>query len=124
MTTRKTHKVRGAGFEIDITKWFRARKYDAERLARRGSKDEGDVVIRADFLGGNIGILECKAPGATGKITLSGWIKEAQTEADNYAEARGLDRSAVLPAVVIKARGKSIADSYLVLRLGDVFSDE
>jgi hypothetical protein len=27
----------------------------------------------------------------------------------------------ILPAVVIKARGKSIADSYLVLRLGDVF---
>jgi len=124
MTTMKSHKARGAGYEIDITKWFRARKYDAERLARRGSKDEGDVVIRADFLGAHIGILECKAPGATGKITLSGWTQEAQTEADNYAEARGLDRSAVLPAVVIKARGKSIADSYLVLRLGDVFSDE
>jgi Holliday junction resolvase len=120
----KTHKARGAGFEIDITKWFRGRGYDAERLARRGSKDEGDVVIRSDFLGANIGILECKAPGATGKITLSGWSKEAQVEADNYAEARNLDRNAIIPAVIIKARGKSIADSYLVLRLGDVFSDE
>jgi hypothetical protein len=124
MTTMKTHKARGAGFEIDITKWFRGRGYDAERLARRGSKDEGDVVIRSDFLGANIGILECKAPGATGKITLSGWSKEAQVEADNYAEARNLDRNAIIPAVIIKARGKSIADSYLVLRLGDVFSDE
>ena len=124
MTTRKTHKVRGASYEIDITKKFRSRGYDAERLARRGSKDEGDVVIRSDFLGANIGILECKAPGASGKIDLSGWTKEAQVEAQNYAEARGLDRKSILSAVVIKARGKSIEDSYLVLRLGDVLSDE
>lgn len=124
MTTRKSHKARGAGYEVDITKWFRGNKYDAERLARRGSKDEGDVVIRSDFLGANIGILECKAPGASGKITLSGWLAEAQTEAGHYAEARGLDRKSVLAAVVIKARGKSIGDSYLVLRLGDVFGDD
>ena len=124
MTTQKSHKRRGAGYEIDITGWFRQHEYDAERLARRGSKDEGDVVIRSDFLGANIGILECKAPGANGKITLSGWTGEAQTEAGHYAEARGLDRKSVLAAVVIKARGKSIADSYLVLRLGDVFGDD
>jgi Holliday junction resolvase len=123
MTTIKSHKARGAGYEIDITKEFRRLGYDAERLARRGSKDEGDVVIRSDFIGGTIGILECKAPGASNRIDLSGWTKEAQVEADNYAEARGLDRSAILPAVVIKARGKSIQDSYLVLRLGDVFGD-
>jgi hypothetical protein len=123
MTTLKSHKARGAGYEIDITKYFRAIGLDAERLARRGSKDEGDVVVRADFLGANIGILECKAPGAGNKISLSQWGKEAQVEADNYAEARGLSREAILPAVVIKARGKSIADSYLVLRLGDVFGE-
>jgi len=28
-----------------------------------------------------------------------------------------------MPAVLIKARGKSIADSYLVLRLGDIFGE-
>ena len=121
MTTRKSHKARGATYEIDITKYFRGIGYDAERLARRGSKDEGDVVIRTDFVGGTIGILECKAPGAGNAIDLSGWTKEAQVEAGNYAEARGLKREAILSAVVIKARGKSIEDSYLVLRLGDVF---
>ena len=123
MTTRKSHKARGAGYEVDITKYFRGLRYDAERLARRGSKDEGDVVVRKDFIGGTIGILECKAPGAGNSISLSGWSKEAQVEADNYAEARGLDRESILPAIVIKARGKSIADSYLVLRLGDVFGE-
>lgn len=120
MTTRKSHKARGASYETDIRDWFRANGFDAERLARAGAKDEGDVVVKADFLG-SIGIIECKAPGASGKITLPGWTAEAQVEADHYAEARGIDRSTVLPAILIKARGKSIADSYLVMRLGDVF---
>jgi hypothetical protein len=71
--------------------------YDAERLARAGSRDEGDVVVKTDFLG-SIGILECKAPGAGNAINLSGWTKEAQIEATHYAEARGIDREAVLPA--------------------------
>jgi len=123
MTTRKSHKARGATYETDIRDWFRANGYDAERLARRGSKDEGDVVVRADFLG-SIGIIECKAPGAGNAIDLSGWTKEAQVEASNYAEARNINRNEILPAVLIKARGKSIADSYLVFRLGDVFGDD
>jgi Holliday junction resolvase len=120
MTTRKSHKARGANFETDIRDWFRNHGFDAERLARAGAKDEGDVVIKADFLG-NIGILECKAPGANGRVTLSGWTAEAQVEADHYAAARNLERKSILPAIVIKARGKSIDDAYLVMRLGDVF---
>jgi hypothetical protein len=120
MTTRKSHKARGATFETDIKDWFRASGYDSDRLARTGAKDEGDVVVRSDFLG-SIGIIEAKAPGQSGRIDLSGWTKEAQIEATHYAEARGLKREEILAAVVIKARGKSISDAYLVLRLGDVF---
>jgi len=120
MTTRKSHKVRGATFETDIRDWFRSRGYDAERLARAGAKDEGDVAVRADFLG-SVGVIECKAPGAGNAIDLSGWTKEAQVEATHYAQARGIDREAILAAVIIKARGKSLEDSYLVLKLGDVF---
>jgi len=122
MTTRKSHKARGATYETDIKDWFRANGYDAERLARTGAKDEGDVVVRSDFLG-SIGVIEAKAPGAGNKIDLSGWTKEAQLEATHYAEARGIKREAILAAVLIKARGKSISDSYLVLRLGDVFGE-
>lgn len=121
MTTRKSHKARGATFETDTKDYFRNLGYDAERLARTGAKDEGDVVVRADFLGASIGIIECKAPGAGNAIDLSGWQKESQVEATHYAEARGIERGSILPAVLIKARGRAIADSYLVLRLGDVF---
>ena len=122
MTTRKSHKARGATFESDIRDWFRANGYDAERLARTGARDEGDVVVRSDFHG-SIGIIECKAPGAGNKVDLSGWSKEAQVEAQHYAEARELEREKIIAALVIKARGKSIADAYLVLRLGDVFGE-
>jgi hypothetical protein len=122
MTTRKSHKARGATFETDIRDWFRANGYDSERLARTGARDEGDVVVRKDFLG-SIGVIECKAPGAGNAINLSGWTREAQLEAKHYAESRGLGLDSVLPALLIKARGKSIADSYLVLRLGDVFGE-
>lgn len=122
MTTRKSHKARGANFESDIRDWFRANGYDAERLARTGARDEGDVVVRKDFLG-SIGVVECKAPGAGNKVDLSGWTKEAQLEAVHFAEARGLSKEEVTPALIIKARGKSIADSYLVFRLGDIFGE-
>jgi Holliday junction resolvase len=120
MTTRKSHKARGATFETDIRDWFRSRGYDAERLARAGARDEGDVVVRSDFLG-SIGILECKAPGAGNAINLSGWTAEAQVEAKHYAQSRDIERESILPAVVIKARGKSISDAYVVMRLGDLF---
>jgi Holliday junction resolvase len=120
MTTRKSHKARGANFETQLRDYFRGNGYDAERLARAGKLDEGDIVVRKDFLG-SIGIIEAKAPGASNRIDLSGWIKESQVEAANYAEARGLDEGTVLSAVVIKARGKALADSYLVFRLGDIF---
>lgn len=122
MTTRKSHKARGATFESDIRDWFRSRGYDAERLARAGAKDEGDVVVRSDFLG-SVGVLECKAPGAGNAINLSGWMAEAQVEAKHYTDSRGLQRSDALCAVVIKARGKSISDSYVVMRLGDLFEE-
>ena len=120
MTTRKSHKARGATFETELRDYFRRIGLDSERLARTGARDEGDVVVRSDFLG-FIGVIEAKAPGQSGRIDLSGWTKEAQVEATHYSEARGIQRASILPAVVIKARGKSIEDSYLVLRLGDVF---
>lgn len=122
MTTRKSHKARGANFETELRDYFRRNHYDAERLARAGKLDEGDIVVRKDFLG-SIGIVEAKAPGANGRIDLSGWSKEARVEASNYAKARAIDDSEILPAVIIKARGKKIADSYLVFRLGDLFGE-
>jgi len=119
MVTRATHKARGAGYEIDTRDEFRARGYSAERLARAGSKDEGDVSV-SKWLQREHVVIECKAPGSSGRIDLPGWLREASRERGFYAKARGLSETSVLPVVLIKARGKSFEDSYLVIRLGDV----
>ena len=117
MTTRQSHKRRGKKFETDLVAWLRSRGYDAERLALAGSLDEGDVVVRhGSGAGALYDVIECKSPGAGNAIDLSGWLKEAETEALNFAKARGLNPDQVNPVVAIKARGKSIADAYFVAR--------
>ncbi len=85
MTSRASHKQRGSRFEVELRDWFRSRQYDSERLARAGKDDEGDVSVKGVL--GFIGIIEAKAPGAGNKIDLSGWAKEARTEANQYGKA-------------------------------------
>jgi predicted nuclease of predicted toxin-antitoxin system len=116
MTTRKSHKQRGATFETALRDWFREMGMKAERLARTGKEDEGDIYIE-DFSSSPI-IIEAKAPGSSGRITLAGWLGEAVLEATNYQKHRNLEQRPK-PIVVIKARGKSIDDAYVVIRLKD-----
>ena len=119
MVTRATHKARGAGFETDTRDKFRTKGYRAERLARAGSHDEGDISV-SDWLQREYVVVECKAPGSGGRIDLPGWLREAERERGFFAKARGLSETSVLPVVLIKARGKSIEDAYWVIRLGEV----
>ena len=107
MTSRKSHKARGATFETDIKDWFRANGYDAERLARTGAKDEGDVVA---FLDGTANILELKA---TKKLDLPQFWREAEVEAENYAKARGL-KEVPYKFVVVKRRQAGIDKAWVV----------
>ena len=116
MTTRKSHKQRGATFETQLRDWFREMGMKAERLARTGKEDEGDVYIE-NFSNCPI-IIEAKAPGASNRIDLSGWLKEAYTEAGNYAKHRNL-KTEPHPLLIIKARGKSIDEAYVVTRVKD-----
>ena len=123
MTTQKSHKARGKGFETDLMKWLRDQGYDSERLALAGSKDEGDLVVKYFQREGYTFdlILEAKAPGAGNKIDLSGWLNEADIEMENYGKAREKDRGTLLRMVIIKARGKGIKDAYVIQRLEDIF---
>jgi Holliday junction resolvase len=113
MTTRKSHKQRGATFETNLRDWFRKRGYKAERLARTGKNDEGDISVENSD---TYYVVEAKAPGASGRIDLSGWLKEADVEAANYTKHRSL-KTAARPVLIIKARGKSIDKAYVVTRL-------
>lgn len=107
----KANKARGAGYETALRDWFRALGYKAERLARRGSKDEGDVAVD---LGETVFVIEAKA---VKQIDLAKFIEESKVEARSYAASRGMDESKVIPLVVIKRRMKGVSQSYAVIEL-------
>lgn len=119
MTTRKSHKQRGSKFETDLTKLFRERGYAAERLPLTGKNDEGDIAV---WTWDGVHVVECKAPGAGNAIDLSGWLREAETEAANWQAARHDDEAAT-PVVIIKARGKSLDQAYVVKRFTDEYPE-
>jgi hypothetical protein len=109
--TSRANKRKGADFEAALVEWFRSIGYISSRLARRGSKDEGDVAID---LGDYVIVIEAKNVKT---MALSEWLTESQTEAGNYAEARGLDPARVIPLVVVKRRMKGVDKSYAVTEL-------
>ena len=118
MTTRRSHRRRGASFETDVTEYLRDLGLTAERLHLAGRLDEGDVSVASKY---GFEVLECKAPGVDGKINLTGWVREAHLEAGHYAAARRLDPLTVNGLVVIKARSKPIREAFVVTTLESYF---
>jgi Holliday junction resolvase len=101
------NKAKGSKFETDVMKYLRKLGHFAERLAKAGSNDEGDLVV---IIAGQTYILECKNRK---KLDLPAFWDEAQTEARNYAKARGI--VAVPPAfVIVKRRNKGIEDAWVI----------
>jgi Holliday junction resolvase len=101
------NKAKGSKFETDIMKYLRKLGHFAERLAKAGANDEGDIVT---IIAGQTYILECKNRKS---INLPQFWDEAQTEAANYAKARGLD--AVPPAfVIVKRRQHGVEKAWVV----------
>ena len=106
------NKVKGSKFETDVMKFLRSLGHFAERLAKAGSSDEGDIVT---IIAGQTYILECKNRK---KIDLPAFWKEAVKEAENYAKARG--QVVAPPAfVVVKRRSASIEDAWVVQPLSE-----
>jgi hypothetical protein len=104
------NKAKGSKFETDVMKYLRKLGHFAERLAKAGANDEGDIVT---IIAGQTYILECKNRKS---INLPQFWAEAQTEADNYAKARGLPFSP--PAfVIVKRRNASIEDAWVITTL-------
>lgn len=110
-------KRAGAQFETDVLRWLREKGMNAERLARAGSNDEGDLVFHADD--GLSVVLELKVRrDKTSQLSLGTYMSEAATEAANYATARGLVVPPI-PAVLVKRSNKPLDDAFVVLRLKD-----
>jgi Holliday junction resolvase len=104
------NKVKGSKFETDVMKYLRKLGHFAERLAKAGASDEGDIVT---IIAGQTYILECKNRK---KLDLPTFWDEAMKETHNYAKARG--QVVAPPAfVIVKRRNASIEDAWVVTTL-------
>lgn len=110
------NKAKGSKFETDVMKWLRSLGHFAERLAKAGANDEGDLVT---IIANETYILECKNRK---KIDLPAFWDEAQVEAKNYAKARGLNLSP-LAFVIVKRRNKGIEDAWVIQNLDQWVKD-
>src|SRR5258708_3601305 len=115
MTT--SAKRAGSTFETDVLRWLRERGMNAERLAKAGSLDEGDIVFHADADMSVVMELKVRRDKTTG-LSLGTFVGEAVLEAGHYTTARSL-RVPAIPAVLIKRVNKPIGEAYVVLRLKD-----
>lgn len=111
----RSSKRKGSAFESGLTQTLREHGLEAERLHLNGKEDEGDLVVQDQW--GKV-IVEAKNEA---KIDLARYVKEAFEEADNYVKHRGLDRQEVTAVAIVKARGKSILDSYVVTTVREYF---
>ena len=103
-------KRRGAKFEIDVLKWLRKVGMNAERVARAGKDDAGDIVC---YVAGRPYVFELKA---TARLDLPAYWREACEEAENFAKARNLP-SAPPAYVIVKRRSKGIEDAWVITTL-------
>jgi len=110
------NKQKGAKFETDVMKYLRKLGHFAERLAKAGSSDEGDIVT---IIAGQTYILECKNRK---KIDLPAFWDEARVEAKNYAKARGISVTP-LAFVIVKRKNKGIEDAWVVQDLNQWLID-
>lgn len=99
------NKARGTRYEREVVE-FLAPMFDVQRLPRTGAKDEGDVEVR--FKHFRV-IIEAKNHKA---MSLADWIKQAEVEADNREAKISVP---CVPVVFAKRRGKSAANSYVVM---------
>jgi len=116
VSQQKSNKRRGAHFEIELVDWFMSNGLNAQRLPRSGRNDVGDAFVPG--VNGSY-VVEAKAPRRDGRIDLSGWLREADTEAINYMNQKKL-KVRPTPLVIIKASNKGIGEAYVVQRLSDV----
>jgi hypothetical protein len=115
-------KQRGTTFEVDLVSHLRERGHQAERLARTGAKDEGDVAL-IDWHYCTV-VIEAKARREkTTPLSIGAWLAEAHVEAENYRAARSLPWP-TLPVLVVKRPNKPIGQSYVILTLDDFLGIE
>lgn len=108
-------KRAGAKYETDVLLYLRQIGLTAERLAKAGKNDEGDIVFTSEDM---TVVMELKVRrDRNSALSLGAWLAEAELEAQHYADARNI--STPLPVLLVKRPNKGIGDSFVVMKLGD-----
>jgi len=110
----RSNKRRGAAWEVALREYLKSHKFFVERIARKGSKDIGDLVLVDDF--DCHWVVEAKD---VARPEWSKWCAEAIVEADHYAEHAGVDRSMVHWVVIWKRRKGGVGKAYVVSELDE-----
>lgn len=108
----RANKRKGTAWETAIRNYLTEAGLDAERVAKKGSSDIGDVVVRLDD--GHHMLIEAKD---TIRPQLSEWLREAEVEAENYARHRRVNVEYVHPVVIYKRRSHGVDKAYVVMEL-------
>lgn len=112
----KTAIRAGRKFQSDLAKWLRGHGFRAVNLRLTGRDDEGDVAVVFEDA---VIVIEAKR---TRGIDLAGWWRQAVTEAANYRRHHPEDaEKQIVPMVVVARRNHSIAQSYVITPLCQVF---
>ncbi len=104
-----TAKARGSAFERGVREYLRDQGLRVDHLRLSGTDDQGDLYVHQGDA-----VLELKA---TKRLNLSGFLKEAQLEAENYAKAQRRGGDVPASFAVVKAMGKGIGKAYVVTDL-------
>ena len=110
------NKRAGADWETKLVKGLRESGYDVERLHLSGSKDEGDIRIILNTDPTHV-VVEAKA----GVMHAAEFVRQADVEAKNYGDNRGLNLDDVKGVVIVKARGKNWRDAYVLTTVRSYF---
>ncbi|MEV3858498.1 hypothetical protein AB0J38_29810 [Streptomyces sp. NPDC050095] len=112
----RANKRKGAAWEIDFNAGMREAGFDIERLRLAGKDDEGDQVIREEP--GFFTVIENKNTAA---FTPGPFVDEMEREVTNFARHRGLDEQSVEGVVVVKRRGKSWREAFVLTTVARYF---
>ena len=111
----KYSKVKGSQWESNLEDYWNTEGFKARRLPRAGSKDIGDVAID---LGDKAIVVEAKNVASAWSQMLK-FLREANTEAENYADKYGVD---AFPVVATKTRQHGTGEGRIIMTI-DQFNE-
>jgi len=109
-------KAKGTAYETALLNYLRESGLEVERLAPKGQKDEGDLVV--DHQDGRFTVIEAKNRR---KWEFPEFMGEMRAEREEFARSRGTDLALVEGLLVVKAPRKRIGEGYAIRSLAEHF---